>query len=152
MRLANLELKPEGTASAGCAVVCVVTGAQLSWNAASKAGWVADLDGKAFVDYYSPKGLAIKYGVTIEVRDIRFAHQLSGGGDPWRICGRVFGHPRFDEGHDYCPSVPVAFDEQALVVTSASGKKYHIASFATDKDAFINELKKTIERGYYEVH
>ena len=62
MRLVPLKAESEGSASAQCAVVCVVTGEKLSWNSAADKGWVADLDGKAFIDYYSPEGLAIKQG------------------------------------------------------------------------------------------
>ena len=60
VRLVPLELKEEGTAAAGQYIRCIQTGIQMSWNGAAKAGWVADLDGKAFLDYYSPEGLAQK--------------------------------------------------------------------------------------------
>jgi hypothetical protein len=60
VRLVPLDLKPEGTASAGQYIKCIQTGVQKSWNEAAKAGWVADLDGKAYLDYYSPEGLTQK--------------------------------------------------------------------------------------------
>ena len=60
MRNVPLELMPENSASAGQYIRCIQTGKTLPWNEASKAGWVADLDGKAYLDYYSPEGLAQK--------------------------------------------------------------------------------------------
>ncbi|MCK9434336.1 MAG: hypothetical protein M0R32_05820 [Candidatus Cloacimonetes bacterium] len=60
VRLVPLELMPPTSASAGQYINCIQTGVQKSWNAAAKAGWVADLDGKAYLDYYSPEGLAQK--------------------------------------------------------------------------------------------
>ncbi len=88
----------------------------------------------------------------MKVYNISFGHRLQGGGDPWCIMGEVYGHPHFKDGDPYCPSIPVAFDEENLIVTNASGKKYQICSFRGDKGAFIEQLKKTIERGYWEVH
>jgi len=88
----------------------------------------------------------------IEVTDIQYYHELSGGGDPWRILGKVYGHPRFADGGTYFPSVPAAFDEETLIVTSLSGKQYKILSFNQKKEDFIAQLKKDIECGYYEVH
>lgn len=60
VRLVPLDMKEEGTAAAGQYIRCIQTGVQMSWNGAAKAGWVADLDGKAYLDYYSPEGLAQK--------------------------------------------------------------------------------------------
>lgn len=55
MRLEKLKL---ATGTAGIiTVVCAQTGARAIWNDAAAAGWVADLDGKAFNAYYSPAGV-----------------------------------------------------------------------------------------------
>ncbi len=37
-------------------VICTVTKARAVWNDAARAGWVADLNGKAYAAYYSPAG------------------------------------------------------------------------------------------------
>ena len=148
MRLVPLEVMPEGSASASQYIRCCKTGVTLSWNEAARKHWQADLDGEPYQAYYSPQGL----GEVMKVYNISFGHRLQGGGDPWCIMGEVYGHPRFKDGDPYCPSIPVAFDEENLIVTNASGKKYQICSFRGDKGAFIEELKKTIERGYWEVH
>ncbi len=39
-------------------VICTKTKARAVWNDAARAGWVADLNGKAFAAYYSPEGRA----------------------------------------------------------------------------------------------
>lgn len=90
----------------------------------------------------------------IEVHQVYYGMELRGGGDIWRIHGRVYGHPRFKDGDAYSPSGPVAFDEATMVVTSFSGKQYKICSFASHQkpEVFIAQLKKDIENGYFEVH
>ena len=90
----------------------------------------------------------------IEVHQAYYGMELRGGGDIWRIHGKVYGHPRFKDGDDYSPSGPAAFDEANMIVTSFSGKQYKIASFADHQkpEAFIEQLKKDIENGYFEVH
>lgn len=51
-------------------VVCKATNKRLKWNDAVLAGWVADLDGEAFRDYYSPEGAVKRFARRICVRRI----------------------------------------------------------------------------------
>ncbi len=51
-------LKPAAGSAGELIVVCLVTKARAVWNDAARAGWVADLNGKAFAAYYSPEGRA----------------------------------------------------------------------------------------------
>lgn len=89
----------------------------------------------------------------IEVEQAQYCMYLQGGGDIWRIYGKVFNHPRFINGGDYWPSIPVAFDEATDIVTSASGKQYKIMSYGgKGKEAFVEQLKKDIEHGAFEIH
>ena len=87
----------------------------------------------------------------IEIQDIRYCHMLSGGGDPWRIYGRVFNHPSFQDG-EYCyPSTPTSFNEEQLTFTT-NNHEYKIISFAMDKDKFIEQIKKDIFNSGFEIH
>lgn len=87
----------------------------------------------------------------IELHKACYAMYMQIGGDAWRIHGRVYGHSVFQDGDDYYPSSPVAFDETNMIVTSISGKKYKIISFADHQQPkdFINQLKNNIEKGYF---
>ncbi len=58
-RFKPLRLANESDASGQIGVVCCVTKKRAKWNDACRAGWVADLNGKAFVAYYSPEGRAL---------------------------------------------------------------------------------------------
>lgn len=61
MRLSPLTVQgPDDSAKGSIQVICKGTGKRLPWNAAARAGWVADLNGPAFSAYYSPE--AIKAG------------------------------------------------------------------------------------------
>lgn len=48
-----------GEPSAQINVRCKITKASMKWNDAAQAGWVCDLDGPPFRDYYSPEGLTL---------------------------------------------------------------------------------------------
>lgn len=61
MRLQPLTVfGPDDSAAGSINVVCKATGKRLPWNAAARAGWVADLNGEPFNAYYSPE--AVKAG------------------------------------------------------------------------------------------
>lgn len=47
----------EDEPSAQISVRCKITKACVKWEEAVRAGWVCDLDGPPFRDYYSPEGL-----------------------------------------------------------------------------------------------
>lgn len=89
----------------------------------------------------------------IEVDQIQYVMEMRGGGDIWRIYGKVFNHPNIMNGQAYYPSSPISFDETNEIVTSVSGKQYKIMSYGgKGKDAFIQQLKKDIERNGFEIH
>lgn len=88
----------------------------------------------------------------IELYEAQYCHELSCGGDPWRIYGRVFGHEDIKDGTYMYPSTPKSFDETTLIFTTASGRLYKIMSFHMDKDKFIEQIKKDILNGGFEIH
>ena len=52
----------------------------------------------------------------IQLENWHFETMMQGGGDTWTLSGRVYGHPRFDDGAYIHLSQIVGFDEHAFVV------------------------------------
>ena len=51
-----IPLMPASAAGESLDVICCITKARMKWGEARRAGWVADMNGRAFVSYYSPEG------------------------------------------------------------------------------------------------
>jgi hypothetical protein len=90
----------------------------------------------------------------IIIQNVRYQMKLRAGGDVWCIHGNVYGHPDIPDGDLACPSTPISFDEPSLTFKTASGKEYKIETFADEieKDKFLAQVKKDIDKGGYEVH
>ena len=52
VRMSPLDLQPEGSSSASAWVKCRECGKKMNWNQAAKDGWMANLGGKSYEDYY----------------------------------------------------------------------------------------------------
>ncbi len=92
----------------------------------------------------------------IEIYDLCYAMNLSGGGDLWMLHGEVFNHPNFPDGSIINPSSPVSFDEGNELLTTASERRYRVITYKTtgytNKEKTIAQIKLDITRGGYEVH
>jgi hypothetical protein len=77
--------------------------------------------------------------------------EIRGGGDIWRIVGLCPEHPKSNEQGEVCPSSPVAFDEETMIMTTYSGSKYKLVSFIS-KENFLEQLREDVKRIGYEVH
>ena len=71
------------------------------------------------------------------------------GGDIWRPYGFAPDHPT-SPGHVYT-STPIEFDEENLILTTASGRKYKICSFEGDNQKWISQIKLDIKNGGSEI-
>ncbi len=86
--------------------------------------------------------------VTIE--NVRFTVVLSGGGDPVRIHGNVYGHPGFNDGDSCYPSVPISMNKEEKTFTTQN-TIYHVGSFDELEEIFWGDLKDAIENKGYKV-
>ena len=64
----------------------------------------------------------------VELHDVHYEMELRGGGDIWRLKGRVVNHPDFPDYANISPSAPVEFDEVTNIMKTASGNTYKIIS------------------------
>lgn len=86
----------------------------------------------------------------VEIYDFCYQMELGMGGDIWRATGIAPNHPTCP-GRVYT-STPVKFDEENLLLITSSGRKYKICSFSGDKQKWVDQIKKDIEKGGYEIH
>jgi hypothetical protein len=79
------------------------------------------------------------------IENVRYAMDLGGGGDVWRIHG-------FVEGKPIRPSTVKSFNKEKDIFGTVSGSTYHILSYGQDKDKFFEQVEKDIKNNGYEVH
>lgn len=87
----------------------------------------------------------------LELHNCRYQMQLSCCGDTWRLNGLCPEHPSANEDGYICPSTPIHLDEENLILTTASGRKYKLSSFINKEDV-IQQIKSDIKNNGYEVH
>lgn len=87
----------------------------------------------------------------IELYEAQYQMQLRGGGDIWRLNGRVFNHPKFENGAYIQPSAPVSFDEDTETFKTASGNSYRIMSYIGNSEAIRKQIREDVARGGYEI-
>lgn len=80
-----------------------------------------------------------------EIFNVRYQMDMGCGLDVWRIVGEY-------NGKDILPSIPVSFDTMADIFETASGSKYHIATYACAKDSFSKQIVTDIVNKSYERH
>lgn len=69
---------------------------------------------------------------------------------PSSVCGNVYGHSRFPDGHFVFTSSPVGWNEQNGTMVTASGSEYILGEidpeyekkFPNAKERFLERLKK----------
>jgi hypothetical protein len=88
----------------------------------------------------------------VNIYNFCYEMELRGGGDVWRCRGNAENHPNFPSGAVVYPSTPVMFNEEKLEFTTASGRQYRILSFGAPSDKVIEQLKKDIAEGGFEIH
>ena len=87
-----------------------------------------------------------------ELHNAQYLMNLGCGIDYWMLSGIVYGHPDIDDGKQIFVSTPIAIDETNNILTTYSGRKYKIVSYASRKETVIEQIKKDIEKGGYEKH
>lgn len=85
----------------------------------------------------------------VQIDKLRYNMCMSIGGDCWRLCGRVYGHPDFENGEFCYPSNPVSLE--GSILKTLSGRVYEILSFDGNEEEVRNQILKDIEKGY-EIH
>jgi hypothetical protein len=88
----------------------------------------------------------------IELHEVIYCMHINGGGDHWTLYGQVTGHPRFPDYTYVRPSTPVEFDEATDILKTVSGSQYKLVSYGSDKTKIVEQIKKDIAAGGYEVH
>lgn len=84
--------------------------------------------------------------------EARYMHELRGGGDPWRLTGKVTNHPGHADGDIVYLSTPIAYNKLTNRLETASGRKYHIVNFGAKQEEVIKQIEDDIRNGGYEVH
>ncbi len=80
-----------------------------------------------------------------------YAMNLGCGSDIWRLSGKVYGHPNFQDGSFVFVSTPTTFNEATNEMTTASGRQYVIQSYV-DRAKVIEQIKEDIANKGYELH
>jgi hypothetical protein len=88
----------------------------------------------------------------IEIYEFGYYMQMGCGAknDVWRYQGNAPNHPTYSGL--VCPSSPVEFNENELILKTISGKYYKIESFSGDRQKIIDQIKSDIAGGGFERH
>lgn len=88
----------------------------------------------------------------VHIYEVRYLMEIAGGGDLWRIHGKVENHPNVASGAMIMPSSPVEYDPETKRFKTISGRVYQIESFGELESKFVEQIQKDIAEKGYEVH
>ena len=84
-----------------------------------------------------------------QLYNARFQIQFGCGKDTWRIHGNCPERSKSIDNDVVMPSTPKSYDPETNIMKTISGSTYEIVSYY-NKEKFIEEINKCIEKGCFE--